>query len=523
LLSKPALFSAVLSGLLLGATLIGHGPFFHVHWALFFGFVPLWNVWFQETDWRKIFLAGWICQLVFTLVAFHWVAYTVNEFSHLGPVLSTFVLLLYCALANLPFPIAGLLWHRFFRKPQLGKIPQIAALALLTAACLRIGTAVFHWNFGYVWLYMNWPGFQLADVVGFQWLSTFSVVLNGYFLAAWQGRKTKNYLAPLACAVAMFLLINLLGLYHLQHLPPPDARFRVLLIQPNIGNRDKEKIEHKADFHEVALQRYFDITDKALSGQKVDFAIWPENAFPNFIVDSELSFQLSKKLKRYIQNRELNLLTGSYGVTAEGKVANSLFALSKNGKWSSPPYHKMILLPFGEYIPGSEIFPSLKKWLPDIRDYGRGNAPMLLELANLKIGPQICYEGLFASTTRDLANLGAQAIVNITNDSWYGTWMEPWQHLYITLARAIEVRRPLLRDTNTGISTVILADGTILESSPIGEEWHHAYDVPYLKHPPATPFMGWGFWFDWFYIGAGVAWILLLIFRKASAPLRNTL
>ena len=72
-------------------------------------------------------------------------------------------------------------------------------------------------------------------------------------------------------------------------------------------------------------------------------------------------------------------------------------------------------------------------------------------------------------------------IVNLTNDSWYGTWAEPYQHLYMTLARAVEFRRPVVRATNTGISTVILANGDVLEKSPLQKEWTHIFNVPYSK------------------------------------------
>jgi len=511
-LQKQTIFPALFSGLLLGVTTIGHGPVYHLHWALFFGFVPLWSIWLREASWKKILFSGWLCQFTFTLVAFHWLAYTVNEFSHLGLPLSVFILLFYCALANLQFPLAGLLWHWIFRKPNLGPLPQIAALALLTAACERIGTMIFHWNFGYAWLYMGWPGAQIADVVGFKWLCTFSICLNGVLLVAWIERKNAKWILPVILAATAFTIVNFAGMIRVRQLSPPDAKARVLLIQPNVGNREKEKLDTHQDFREASLQNYFSFTDKALAspnGNPVDFAVWPENAFPDVIADAQLTYRLSAKLKEYIKSRKLNLLTGSYGMNVDGKITNSLFALSKDGTWSSPPYHKMLLLPFGEYIPGAERFPVLKKWLPDVRDYGHGEAPVILALENIRLGPQICYEGLFDFVSRDLANRGAQIIVNVTNDSWYGNWMEPWQHLYITMAKAIETRRPLIRDTNTGLSAVILADGTIPEISPIDKEWFHAYDVPFLRSPPTTPFMKWGFWFDWIFLGAGLSalWI----------------
>jgi len=82
--------------------------------------------------------------------------------------------------------------------------------------------------------------------------------------------------------------------------------------------------------------------------------------------------------------------------------------------------------------------------------------------------------------------LGAEVIINVTNDSWYGTWFEPFQHLYMTGARAIEFRRPLIRATNTGITTVILPNGEFLEKSPMLIEWSKQYSVPYSRNPAHT-------------------------------------
>ncbi len=83
---------------------------------------------------------------------------------------------------------------------------------------------------------------------------------------------------------------------------------------------------------------------------------------------------------------------------------------------------------------------------------------------------------------------------NLTNDAWYGAWQQPYQHLYMTLARAVEVRRPLVRSTNTGISASVLGSGEILEQSPTNEEWYSVYEIPYATTPPDTLFMTTGPW-----------------------------
>ena len=120
-------------------------------------------------------------------------------------------------------------------------------------------------------------------------------------------------------------------------------------------------------------------------------------------------------------------------------------------------------------------------------------------------GPQICYESLFPKFARSLSDLGAQFTVNATNDSWYGTWQEPYQHMYMTLARGVEFRRPVLRATNTGISTVSLASGEVLEMSPMNQAWTKLYHVPYITKPGST------FYQEWFYLVPVLLWSALFI------------
>ncbi|MRT33082.1 apolipoprotein N-acyltransferase, partial [Xylella fastidiosa subsp. multiplex] len=77
----------------------------------------------------------------------------------------------------------------------------------------------------------------------------------------------------------------------------------------------------------------------------------------------------------------------------------------------------------------------------------------------------------------------------------------------------MENRRPFVRGTNNGVSSVALADGRILQISPVAEEWSHLYEVPYFREPFATPFQGWGFYLDWAFLSAGLALSLLLLLR----------
>jgi apolipoprotein N-acyltransferase len=266
------------------------------------------------------------------------------------------------------------------------------------------------------------------------------------------------------------------------------------------------------------LNRYITLTDATLknnSDRKVDFALWPETAFPALLGEQFKNNALPAALSDFLRTRQLALITGAYSVEESTRlITNSLFVLNKDGEIVPPHYSKTILLAFGEYIPGEQFFPQIRDWLPDTGQFARGKGPTeLLQWNGYKMGAQICYESLFPAFSRSLAQLGAEFIVNVTNDSWYGSWQEPYQHLYMTLARGIEFRRPVLRVTNTGISTVSLASGEILKQSPIHKPWADIYQVPYLKNPPAT------FYQSWFWLVPGLLWsglvILLIIgFKK---------
>jgi len=466
-------------------------------WALFFCFVPLWLFWLRESSWKRILLGGWIAQFVFTLIGFHWVAHTAHEFGHLSWPVSALVLVLFCSLAHLHVPFAGLAWALCRTRRSLPRRACLGLLPAITALFEYAWPMIFPWNFGYPWLWGRLPAYQLAEYVGFAGLSAVTLFLNLAFLSAWENRRTIGGLRILGAALACFAGLSALGWLRGENLPPPDAETRVLIVQGNIGNLAKERAERGEGFREEILGRYFALTAQGLSaseGDRPDFAVWPESAFPDTISPGRMEEGSTLLLREFLRRHSLALVTGARGYDdAAGKRTNAFFVFDEGGEATGPPYDKTTLLAFGEYLPGASRFPALKRWFPFTADFARGRGPQVKTLHGLILGPQICYEGLFPGFSRSLATQGAQIFVNVTNDSWFGTWAEPRQHLFMTLARGIEFRRPVIRATNTGISTVMLSDGTILDRSPLHREWSRTYDVPYRKEPPRTFYQAYGY------------------------------
>ncbi|MGE0631943.1 MAG: apolipoprotein N-acyltransferase [Pseudobdellovibrionaceae bacterium] len=493
-------------------------------WALFLGWTPLMWFWISRTKtWKEVFWGGWITQFTFSMIGFHWIAHTAHEFGQIPWGVAILVLLIFSTLVHLWVPLAGLAW--WFLKKYFSPSTSI----FLVVICLILGEltwpSIFAWNFGYPWLSSRLPGFHLADTIGFDGLSAITFLINGWSLWIWTQRsQIKKVIPPTVALVVFFVSIQLLGYWRSQNLDYPDAEFRVLQVQANIGNADKIEAENGKDgYQEEILRRFLELTQKGLDQfPKTQIIIWPETAFPDFFNSNYKFNELPNRLLSYLREKNKALIVGAYSKDPPGpgiknedrQVYNGLFLIDEYGQYVGDPYHKTVLLAFGEYYPFTERFPILQKWF-DVSNFGRGPGPSLLTWPehDIRFGAQICYEGLYPWFSRELAKKGANVLVNVTNDSWFGKAFEPKQHLYITLGRAIETRIPLIRNTNTGITTAILADGTLLEQSPLHEEWVGEFKIPYKKNPDPT-----------FYVRYGHLWpifIVLALFGLYMIPKRK--
>jgi apolipoprotein N-acyltransferase len=505
----------ILSGIFIGTSYIPFPP-----WASLFCFVPLWLFWMQQTRLRDVVIGGMVTSFVFTLIGFNWITYLLHEFAHLPWFFAGIGMLIYALIAHLFVPLAGALWFWGKQKFNWPTSLSLALLALITTLSEANSLTLFDWNFGYSWYGAGIPVYHWAEMIGFSGLSALTLLTNLPLYLAWQKRREALGKLIGATVLAGFIALNLGGLWLKDRLPQPDASFTALLVQASTNNAEKMAAELGEGSQEKILRRYMALTDQKLDSYKahaIDFAIWPETAFPALLGEPFKSDPYPIALTRYVSERQLPLITGAYSVDeATHLITNSLFVIDKEGNIIPPHYSKTILLAFGEFIPGEQWFPEIRNWLPATGHFARGSGPTtLLHLKDYKMGAQICYEGLFPQFSRKLAKLGAQFIVNTTNDSWYGSWQEPYQHLYMTLARGVEFRCPVIRATNTGISTVSLASGKILERSPIHEPWAGVYKVPYLKTPPTT------FYQQWFWLLPVVLWGALIVLLGLGACRRE--
>lgn len=506
---------AVISGVLVGTTYIPFPP-----WALLFCYVPLWLFLSEQTNQktrtRDAFWAAWVTQAVLTLIGFHWIAYTAHEFANIPWVFSVIIVVLFSFAIHLYIPLAAALGHRLKEKFQLSRTTHIFTLALLFALAERVWPSIFPWHLGYTLLWAKLPIYQLSDLVGFEGLSTWILLFNAWIAVLWIQRENRARVIPQCVAlIVLFVGLNIWGVFHVRQWQQPDATFKANIIQANIGNLEKVYAEKGRGYQSEITQKFLKLSRESVAQfPDSELLIWPETAYPNYLDAYFLRGASQTELIIGLSEMNKPLLTGAYSkevntdIRKDQSTFNALFLVGSQGQSYSLPYRKTYLLAFGEYLPLSEQFPFLLKLLPFVSNFGRGLGPAILDLPlaqdTLRIGGQICYEGLYPDFTRGLVEKGAEVLVNVTNDSWFGYPFEPNQHLYMTLARAIEVRRPLLRSTNTGISTAILANGDVLQKSPLHKEWYGQFILPYKKAPEQTVFTRYGHW-DW------IIWLIVLI------------
>lgn len=478
----------ILTGIFVGTSYIPFPP-----WAIFFCYVPLFLFWLSASSLRQVFLGGWISQFILTLIGFNWIAHTMTEFGHLPWPVAILLLIIFCLFANLFVPLTGVIWFVLQQQLKLNTVQKTLLLCCLLTLAEAYFPAIFPWNLGYTWLWAEFPAYQLADVIGFQGLSAITLFINGILLLAWVATSPTLKWKWVVLALSLLASLNIAGYFWIQRLPKPDQTFTVNLVQANISNIDKLYAELGHQFRGKIIQQYFTWTQKGLNSttKTVDFSIWPETAFPSYLNSQFQYTPYSRQLQSFVNETKTPLVTGAYFKDINTQqTGNGFYMLDADGNVLDEIYIKTHLLAFGEYFPGRTWSPALDRWvhemIPAMADFAKGPGPVTMQLNGLRIGPQICYEGLFPYFSKGLADSGAQVMINLTNDSWYGTWQEPYQHLYMTLARAIEFRRPLVRATNTGFTTTISARGKISDISPLYESWFNVVEVPYYSKPLTT-------------------------------------
>jgi apolipoprotein N-acyltransferase len=200
-----------------------------------------------------------------------------------------------------------------------------------------------------------------------------------------------------------------------------------------------------------------------------DLIVWPETAVPFFFQDGP---PLAKTIFSLVKESKAALIFGSPAYRRDGqhlRYYNRAYLLRPDTK-TIQYYDKVHLVPFGEYVPLKSLFGFINRLVPAAGDFASGNRIAPLALKNASAGILICFEAIFPEIARAMVRKGADVLVNLTNDAWFGASSAPYQHLSMSVFRAVENRRPLIRAANTGFSAIIDSRGRIMDRTDLFEE-----------------------------------------------------
>ena len=463
---------AVASGLLLSAAF----PSLDLEPLAWIGLVPL-LVAARGLRPAAAFRIGWLGGFVFYLATVYWVAYTITKYTTVSPAVAAGILLLMAsALACYTGAfIAGVRWFEDRGLPAV----WLAAPLWVTLEWMR------SWFFiGFPWAALGYSQYryhdlvQMVEVTGVYGPSALLVFCNAVIAAIIPDRAAgggPRRLAPALVVLTILMCgVPLWGGWRAATLAhrAPAGTLRVAIAQGDVEQ------DHKWDpaYQDETMARYRALTTGA-AARGPELVVWPETATPFF-------FQQPGALRQGVldlaaQNR-VYLLFGSPAFRQDHagslEELNRAYLVTPDG-WEAGSYDKMQLVPFGEYVPYARVLFFVNRIVEAVATVVPGLEPSVFRLPTSRFGVLICYEDVFPALTRRFIDGGADFLVNITNDAWYGPTSAPHQHLAQATFRAIENRVPLVRAANTGISAIVDPDGRISWRGPLFETIFHVDEI----------------------------------------------
>lgn len=431
---------------------------------------------------RQAAVRGWWFGLGMFASGTSWVYVSIHDYGAASVPLAAFLTAVFVAGLALFLALLGWLWVHFFRHPQHSLSNALAFAALWVAIEALRGWVLT----GFPWLYLGYsqlhgPLAGLAPLGGV-WLISFAIVLSSILLINLV--KKQYWWQPISAALLIVLIWGLaLSLQSKNWTQPAGEPLRVMTVQGNIEQNlkwDPAQIESQ-------LLLYQSLT---LNAAASDLIVWPETAVP--VLKDQAQGYLNS-MERIISRQDSALITGLPLRQADAhgdlRYYNAITTLGD----SQGEYLKQKLVPFGEYVPLQELLRGLIAFfdLP-MSDFARGPSQQApLNAKGYKIAPYICYEVVYPEFAAELA-AQSDILLTISNDTWFGTSIGPWQHLQMAQMRALEAGRWMIRATNNGISALINPQGQISATVPQFEQAILRGTVVPMQG--LTPYLQWQSW-----------------------------
>jgi apolipoprotein N-acyltransferase len=489
---------AALSGLLLALSFpkFGHGI---VAWA---ALTPLLVALAEAPSPAHGFRLGYVTGAVSSLGIVYWTSMVVVQYGGLSLPVGVAVMVLLClALALFPSTF-GWMMARWARRHGPAAV-LLAPVAWVATEILRA-----HTLFDFSWCLLGYsqhaslPMIQVARYAAVYGVSFLVAGVSGTLAFLVLERRRGPRAAALLATVAALAVVWMDGEWRLARPVPEVGRLRVGLVQASIAQDEK----WDAGQAWANVDRHLELTRRA-AAQGARLVVWPESALP-FLFDRVPV--VASQLRHLVAEHGLYLLFGNDDredrADEPGRIWVGAKMLDPAGRLVLR-YHKIRLVPFGEYVPVQSVLTLGGRFsarlVQEVGEFTPGEEYALGEVDGHPIGAFICYEAIFPDLVRRFAGRGAQLLVNITNDGWYGRTSAPYQHFAMAIFRAVENERYLVRAANTGITAVVDPHGRVLERTELFDRTVLVREVSLLAG--STFYTRHGDLFAWGCLGAALA------------------
>ena len=473
----------VASGLALGLAF----PKFDYNLLAWVALVPLFYA-IEGESLRRVFWWAYLQGFAANVVALYWIPIPLHDFADVRIEFAIFPMLLLAGAAAINTAIA--IWAGEFIGRRM-RIPMVVTMPVAWTALEWFRTYVpasFPWNLlGYV-AYRNLELIQFAEFTGVYGVSALIVFFNAVVYVVISRRGTNRLqAASLSTLTAMMIVFVAFGAWRISNLKkaPSTGSLKVAMVQGNIP----QSLKWDPNFLPQSYKVYQDATvDAAKRG--ADLIVWPEAAaaflfqpddrYPAMLAGDA---QYRTALLTLAHNIGKPILFGAPALAIQNdRVAgfyNRAYLVDVNGQGEvDAHYDKIELVPFGEYVPARAILGFfVEKVVHGFGDMMPGREQTLFDVKGVKLGVLICYESIFPDLTRREVNEGADVLVNITNDAWYGESSAPYQVLAMAALRSVETKVPMVRVANTGISALIEPSGQITDRTSLFKRVTSIVDV----------------------------------------------
>ncbi|MGA8500228.1 MAG: apolipoprotein N-acyltransferase [Candidatus Sulfotelmatobacter sp.] len=418
-------------------------------------------------------LSCWWAGTVMVGGGFYWLIETMRRFANLSLPVALLLYVLFCAYQGSVFLLFGWL-VRTIRRRTSCPMALLAPLAMVTSELFVPLLFPSHLAIMQAWHPLV---IQIADLTGPMGVTALLLMVSGaaYDLLT----RRRRGLAPAMASAVILVAALLYGKFRMQHFDALSAagpKLKIGLVQPNVAYNQKG-LEHpeQAGSQLAALQEQ----SRELEKGGAQLIVWSETGYPYSLPrDFQEDFPESSN-QRIRRGFTTPIVVGALTFSStDSTLYNSALLIDREGR-AAGRYDKMLLLAFGERVPGEKHFPWLRKFVPQgFGSFTPGKEVSVLPLRTAdgsawRLGTIICYEDILPGLLRRVGALQPHLLVNLTNDTWFGARAEPLQHLALAVFGSVEQRTGMVRAVNSGVSAFLDANGRVTQKT-------HAVD-PYFN------------------------------------------